>query len=127
MKKKSSCKNKLIWTYNPNKGIYWSGNRGWNVTTLFEEARNLPVQTMPVSAIDTSRKMWSIATHTDIVRHVIATRNANLDYPIILSEDGEIMDGWHRITKAITENIPTIKFVRFKENPAPDQYKEEED
>lgn len=126
MKKKSLCKNKLIWTYNHNKGVYWSGDRGWNVTTLFEEARKLPVQTMPVSAIDTSTKMWKIATHTDIIRHVIATMNADLNYPIILSEDGEIMDGWHRITKAIVKGIPTIQFVRFKENPAPDKYREEE-
>lgn len=125
MKKKQSSTS-LIWTYTPSRGVYWSGNQGWNVTTLHEEARKLPIQTMPVSAIDTSIKMWKCATHTDIIRHVIATMNADLSYPIILSEDGEIMDGWHRVTKAIATGVPTIKFVRFKENPAPDKYREEE-
>ncbi len=29
--------------------------------------------------------------------------NTDLNYPIILNEEGFIMDGWHRVTKALLE------------------------
>ena len=51
--------------------------------------------------------------------HVKQILKVNIDYPIILDEDGEIMDGRHRIMKAILEGKETIKAVRFDENPKP--------
>ena len=49
----------------------------------------------------------------------IRLNNADLNCPIILDEDGEIMDGRHRIVKAIITHEKTIKAVRFDENPEP--------
>ena len=51
--------------------------------------------------------------------HMKSVNSANLKYPIILDEDGEVMDGRHRIMKAMLENKKTIKAVRFNENPSP--------
>ena len=36
-----------------------------------------------------------------------------------MDEDGEIMDGRHRMMKCLLEGIETIKAVRFEENPYP--------
>ena len=54
-----------------------------------------------------------------MVMHVKAILESNLDFPIILDEDGYILDGRHRIMKAILNGESTIKAVRFEENPAP--------
>lgn len=60
----------------------------------------------------------------DMVTHMRAIEQANLDYPIILDEDGELLDGRHRIMKALLMNASTIKAVRFNENPSPCKYAE---
>ena len=58
-------------------------------------------------------------TLRQMVMHMKATQDADLDCPIILDEDGEIMDGRHRIMKALLIGAETIKAVRFDENPKP--------
>lgn len=45
--------------------------------------------------------------------------------PIILSEDGEIMDGRHRVVHAIVNGLESVKAVRFEVNPEPCQIDEE--
>ena len=42
------------------------------------------------------------------------------DYPIILGPDGRVMDGMHRVARALLEGRPTIKAVRLPTLPAPD-------
>ena len=59
-------------------------------------------------------------TLRDMVMHMKAVNAADLEKPIILNEDGELMDGRHRIMKALLNEIPTIKAVRFDESPSPD-------
>ena len=57
----------------------------------------------------------------EMVMHMKAVNNADLDRPIILDEDGELMDGRHRLMKAMLLGLDTIKAVRFDENPSPDK------
>lgn len=66
-------------------------------------------------------------TLREMVTHMKAVQNADLSYPIILDEDGEVMDGRHRIMRAILEGRETIKAVRFYENPRPDRVNTETD
>ena len=44
----------------------------------------------------------------------------DLARPIILGADGRVMDGMHRVAKAILEGNATIKAVRFLKEPDPD-------
>jgi hypothetical protein len=55
----------------------------------------------------------------DFVMHMQAVLIADLEAPIILDEDGELMDGRHRIMRALHEGKTTIKAVRFDTNPPP--------
>ena len=59
-----------------------------------------------------------------MVTHMQAVNDADLNYPIILDEDGEVMDGRYRIMKALLTNRDTIKAVRFGINPEPCRVKE---
>ena len=45
---------------------------------------------------------------------------ADLSFPIILSSDGRVMDGMHRVAKAVLLARSTIKAVQFRDDPEPD-------
>lgn len=47
--------------------------------------------------------------------------NADLNYPIVINAEGNIMDGMHRLLKCYVFGVPSIKAVRFKDNPPPDR------
>jgi hypothetical protein len=52
-------------------------------------------------------------------------QQVDLSYPIIQAPDGWIMDGYHRIAKAILEGKTTIKAVRLPALPEPDREEKE--
>jgi hypothetical protein len=46
--------------------------------------------------------------------------DGDLAFPVILSSDGRVMDGMHRICKALLQGLDDIEAVRFVEDPEPD-------
>lgn len=94
------------------------GNHAWSVSRLIELSKSLPVMEIPVDHLNVFNKYKDL-TLRDMVMHMNAVNDADLKYPIILDEDGEIMDGRHRIMKVILIGKKTIKAVRFDENPEP--------
>lgn len=65
--------------------------------------------------------LYEKLTLREMVSHMMAVNDADLSKPIILDEDGELMDGRHRIMKALLLGKKTIKAVRFEKNPYPCQ------
>lgn len=94
------------------------GKHSWSVARLFELSRDFKVMEIPLNHLNIYNK-YSNLTLRDMVMHFNATKQADLNFPIILDEDGELMDGRHRIMKALMEERKTIKAVRFDENPEP--------
>lgn len=99
------------------------GRHKWSVPRLLELARSLPVMEVPLDHM-TLYYTYEKLTAREMVMHMRAVNAADLDCPIILDEDGEIMDGRHRLMKAMLIGAPTIKAVRFDENPPPCQVTE---
>lgn len=99
------------------------GRHSWSVARLFELVRELPVMDVPLEHLN-MYNTYEKLTLREMVMHMKAVLDADLDKPIILDEDGEIMDGRHRLMKAILHNAETIKVVRFEENPPPCQVKD---
>lgn len=58
-------------------------------------------------------------TLREITGHIKSVLDADLSFPIIFDEDGELMDGRHRLMKAIIEERESIIAVRFDCNPTP--------
>jgi len=107
----------------PSEQMSSIGNHSWSVLRLFELARELPVMDVPLDHLD----LWYTykdLTLREMVMHMKAVNAADLGRPIILDEDGQIMDGRHRIMKAMLTGAATIKAVRFDENPSPCRVKE---
>lgn len=94
------------------------GKHEWHVSRLFELSKNLPVLDIPLQSMN-MYYMYEKLTLRELAGHIVAVNEASLEYPIILDEDGEIMDGRHRLIKAIIEGEEMIKAVRFSENPTP--------
>ena len=46
--------------------------------------------------------------------------DCDFTFPIILSRDGRVMDGMHRVCKALLLGQRDIEAVRFTQDPAPD-------
>ena len=99
------------------------GRASWSVPRLFELARELPILEIPLDHLNLWYTYERISLR-DMVMHMNAVNAADLDKPIILDEDGELLDGRHRIMKAMLLGHATIKAVRFDENPSPCKYNE---
>lgn len=109
---------KIVDWIKPDNQMAVLGRHQWSVPRLFELARNLPVMDVRIdhmSVYFTYEKL----TLRELVGHMKAVEAANLDFPIILDEDGCLMDGRHRLMKAMMLGHETIKAVRFDENPGP--------
>lgn len=94
------------------------GRHSWSVARLIELARDLPVMEVPLNHMHLYYTYEKLKLR-DFVMHMKAVNDADLDLPIILDEDGEVMDGRHRIMKAMLLGKETIRAVRFDENPSP--------
>lgn len=93
------------------------GSQRWSIARLVTLAKDLEVMDIPLNHLNVYYRYDSL-TLRDMVTHMNAVKDADLSYPIILDEDGELMDGRHRIMKAMYEGAKTIKAVRFDDNPS---------
>lgn len=102
----------------PNEQVSRIGKHHWSVARLIELAKDLEVMDIPITHLYIYHKYESLYIR-DMVMHMRAVNDADLSFPIILDEDGEIMDGRHRVMKALLTEAKTIKAVRFGINPSP--------
>ncbi len=59
-------------------------------------------------------------TCRDVVEHAQLILEADCDYPIILSAEGHVMDGMHRVAKACLLGLEEVPAVQFATDPEPD-------
>ena len=102
------------------------GFDAWNVDRLISLARGLPVHAVigdSVREVDTV--YWfdgstTAPTVRAIVEHARLMLEADLSFPEILGPDGRVMDGMHRIARAMLEGWTEVSAVRFQTLPEPD-------
>jgi hypothetical protein len=108
---------------------FWPGASGldaWDVDRLIELSRDLPVIEVPVSSIDElDSNYWfgegfGPPTVRSLVFHMQLVREVDPSFPIILGVDGRVMDGMHRLARALLDGSPTIRAVRLEVHPEPD-------
>ena len=103
----------------PNGRYFWYTERLWQL------AAHLPIKTVPISAIaEFDQDCWFSAatppTCRQVALHAQRIYAADLAYPIILSAEGYLMDGGHRLAKAWLMGLTEIQAAQFAEDPAPD-------
>ncbi len=98
----------------------------WDVHGLVQRSRGLPVISVPLSDIAEIKERWwyqdesDVPTPQSIADHMALVQQADLTYPIILCSDGRLMDGMHRVVKALLQERQSIDAVRFDRTPDPD-------
>ena len=98
----------------------------WDVQRLVEKSRSLKPEPVLLSAIrELDEAYWQseageTMTCRNVVEHTRLILDSDVSFPIILSSDGRVMDGMHRVCKALLEGRGEIQAVRFHQNPAPD-------
>src|SRR6185503_7458804 len=99
------------------------GLLAWDVDRLVSLSANLPPKLVRLNAIRELDEPWDNddpITWRAVVEHMKLIGEADLSFPIILSADGSVMDGRHRIAKAALEGQENIQAVQFDRDPEPD-------
>jgi hypothetical protein len=100
------------------------GLLAWDVDRLIRLTSQLPRRSVPLDRIRELDEAWfgddEPATWRALVEHVRLMEEADLSYPIILSASGAVMDGMHRVARAMLEGRSGIEAVQFGEDPEPD-------
>ena len=102
------------------------GLLAWDVRRLVRLSRTLPVRSLPLLQIaELDSEHWyghgSVRpTVRSIVEHCQLMLAADLAYPITLDSVGRVMDGMHRVSKALMQGHTHIDAVQFGQDPVPD-------
>jgi hypothetical protein len=99
----------------------------WRIQGLWESSKHLPIEMIPLDyfayLLDEPQPDWcagSAPTLREVAQHAKRIYEANLSHPVIISAEGYLMDGKHRLAKASLLGMKEIAAVRFMQNPAPD-------
>lgn len=98
----------------------------WRVDRLRELARGLEATEIPLSSIFEFDEVYWFddeyrPTCRAVVEHLQRIEAADLTDPILLSPDGHVVDGMHRVAKAHLAGRESIPAVRLVEYPEPDR------
>ncbi len=102
------------------------GLLAWDVRRLVELTRDFPVKQIRLTEIaELDETHWyehegDSPTCRSLLQHMRLIDEVDLRYPIILDEDGRVMDGMHRVCKALREGNNEVPAVQFDTNPQPD-------
>jgi hypothetical protein len=113
--------------FRPSKNGFYA----WDVDELVKLSEVLPIVDIDLSNIkeldEQLKENGKSVTYRSIAEHMKLVEETDLTYPIILSKDGSVMDGMHRVIKALLLGHKTIKAVQFKEDLKPDFFDVQED
>jgi hypothetical protein len=102
-----------------------AGRAVWYTERLWHLARDLPVRKVAVADIpELDQDCWFgaslVPTCRAVAEHARRIWDADLARPIILSADGRLMDGGHRLAKAWLLGLSDVLAVQFVVDPEPD-------
>lgn len=94
---------------------FWPGEHGldaWDVDRLIQMSASFQVEEVAVVSIrEIDTVYWFDERETPTVRKVVEhtrlIQEVDLSYPIILGPDGRVMDGMHRIARALLDSEAT--------------------
>jgi len=93
----------------------------WKDSTLIKASENIEAKPFDIDNISLEEIIrWKVVNLRDYINHYKRVREADCSIPIILSEDGYPMDGWHRIIKAKAQGGIRLRARQFDKNPEPD-------
>ena len=116
----------IVFSNPPRKG---QPARIWHLDCVLQLARHLPVfqkQLVDMTALDDvawfgTEYHYGRLTVREIAEHCRRIQNASFEHPVILSSEGWVMDGFHRLARAHLDGLTSIAAVQFVEDPPPNR------
>ena len=105
-------------TIRAGKRLVWSCERLWK---LADELEPFELTLDEIEELDQNCWFDRPPTLREVAQHAARIEAADLDYPIILNSDGSLMDGGHRVCRALLLGKDRITAVRFERMPPPDE------
>ena len=101
----------------------------WQTERLWELAVGLQSFDVEIESLDIlDRDCWFGAdrppTIREVANHCRRINEVDTSFPVILNDNGKLMDGGHRLARALLEGRKTVKAVQFPEMPEPDAIEE---
>lgn len=103
-----------------------NGFDAWDVDSLIRLSKGVPVKQVPVESIrELDAQHWFNANRGPLTVRALARRvqlvnDVDPSCPIILGKEGQVMDGMHRVVRALIEGRAGIAAVQFEVQPPPD-------
>jgi hypothetical protein len=102
----------------------------WEVEDLWEASKNLPVVSVEIASLEemSDPDYWITKAPDDpsIEDEMPRVLEADLSYPVILHPAGWMMDGYHRVYKALLRGDTHIRAVKFTPETLPPEWDESE-
>jgi hypothetical protein len=97
-----------------NTPCFISGDNEWDLPDLIKAAEGLPVKAVFLGVL-----LIPNLEHSDFEKNLQMIREADLKKPILLSPEGNIIDGAYIVFKALMEGNNMVYSKKFKTMPAP--------
>ena len=98
----------------------------WDVRTLWNSSTKFPIESCPIESITSiDVLMWKTRKNQkfcveELAHHLRKFLKVDTSFPILLFSDGSLIDGAHRIARAMSNGEETVKVRRFtRENMPP--------
>lgn len=102
------------------------GLLAWDVRRLIELSREFPIEQVSLAEVaELDEACWyehdgASPTCRSLLEHMRLIDEVDTSYPIILDQDGRVMDGMHRVCRALRDGNEQVPAVRFRKTPEPD-------
>lgn len=100
-------------------------NEYWLTKNLIEKSKDFTVFDLDLISVDLGVMPWCCNSIMHFIGHTIDVNESDIKYPVIIAPSGWVLNGWHRIVKAIIMNERSVPAVRFVDMPDPDGTEEE--
>lgn len=101
-----------------NQTMIYDGYR-YSVESLVGATLKHEVKTAKIETLGLYSNAPNDNTFLSFVAHVKQMQKADLKYPIILAENGTVLDGYHRIVNALVNGKDEIEYVRLLDEDLP--------
>lgn len=102
-------------TWNWKWQTVWDTEKSISIASILSRLESWYYQTKDVeidlSVIDLSIHSFEMNDLFEFITHYQLTKNADLTYPVIIDKRGRILDGRHRLCKAIIEWNKKLKWI----------------
>ena len=98
----------------------------WDVHHLIRLSKQIPPSLVRLDEIPELDQNWWYEDQTisptpkAIAAHMALVQKADLSFPILLCADGRLMDGMHRLVKAVLEQRDVVSAIKFPVTPEAD-------